>query len=333
MFTDSTNRRYSPPSQGSKEGSPQPNAAPSRPNEGAANEYIAQLTPQRSQAAVGAHYSPSNSPYIMTPGNRVAVRPANPLYTSDTWAVHPDNPINTAVASTRSFWAGNSSQTPSYQPDRQVASSQSFGITPPNAKTGGQFAYVRDTSGRFLSARTSAPGQTRIRYTQTEEYHKSPSQVSPLYKHVQNTQTVPSSQFPLDEGAPGAQHTAYGNGTIGQNVTGTSSSIGPAPAGYVESTEATSSDDQQSSSGDSVAPSGQTLQIASNKAGSKGDVWSEQGHPHGIRRALMDPHAEWEETYPGAAIVLNAVNPDSYQMPHGVGYSFHCHRAQALTSL
>lgn len=338
MFGDATNKRYSPKSRGYSPRSSDLDAAfspvttyPVDPN----SNWAA----QQAQARYAAQNQTIDSAL-----NHHFARTANPLYTSSTWAVQP--PAQTAGPPPNPFWPGHNSPMAPVHQNQHLASPQSPNVTftPSNSQykqntfgretTPSRVEFVRDANGRILGAKTSTPALRSTRYTQTEEYHNSPSQFSPVYNR---TNAAHGHTAPLPQGAFGleAQNSPRYPGqstTPGYCATIASGSTSSANVGDVVGTETASTDDEQSVDSGSTAAEEQQSYSESTQPGEKGDVWAESPNHHGLRRALMDNEADWEEAYPGAVTVLAAVNPDSYQMPYGVSSAAQVDRKQMLTT-
>lgn len=58
-------------------------------------------------------------------------------------------------------------------------------------------------------------------------------------------------------------------------------------------------------------------------------TWIETANPRGIRNALKDPKAEWEETFTGSLQILRQLNPAKYEMPFGVSVAVGLRKGRA----
>lgn len=149
---------------------------------------------------------------------------------------------------------------------------------------------VSQSFNGFKAAPLSAKAAT-VKYTQTEEYHRS----DPPTVH---TAPLPQTGFyPLSDR------------TTSDRDDSTSCAL----------TDPTSSEA-------SIGLSEHYLKQHPEQANFKAPPWVETANPRSIRYALNDASAEWEEAYPGALQTLSQLNPAQYVMPFGVSCCFDVNR-------
>ncbi|PPJ50351.1 hypothetical protein CBER1_05901 [Cercospora berteroae] len=155
------------------------------------------------------------------------------------------------------------------------------------------------------------PPSSTIRYTQTEEYHKS---ANPSSRGDLVVRTDPLPQHPFNLPSQG-----FGMPNDGSSVTNNS-----APKSLISgtSTSSVSGGVSLSNSGiqgsTSVAtPVRSTFEDSDEESvpDAEDGHWTEGEHSQCLRRALKDPEAVWEEAYAGSLAVLADMNPEHFTFP------------------
>ena len=179
-------------------------------------------------------------------------------------------------------------------------------------------SFTRDGNGRVAGAQVS-PGLSSFQYTRTAEYHNSPTATSfqGFANNVAQTDPLPQRTFANNGHRTGDSSSGGSFSSRNFAMPDTPQSTTSTFASQIGN-EQQNSDDQQSITSGSVAISDHYTLANPAQAGSTCDVWAEKAFTRSLRRALKDPHADWEEAYPGALAVLSALNPEHYQMPYGV---------------
>lgn len=158
------------------------------------------------------------------------------------------------------------------------------------------------------------PPSSTIRYTQTEEYHKSANS-STRGDLVVRTDPLPQHPFSLPS-------QGFGTPNDGNGVTNNSTSQKPISGTSMSSTSGGVSLSNGAIQGStSVAtPVRSTFDDSDEESvpDAEDGHWTEGEHPQCLRRALKDPKAVWEEAYDGSLAVLANMNPEHFTFPANV---------------
>lgn len=236
------------------------------------------------------------------------MRPAVPLYSPGIWSPGNQDAIKSAGLPQRPSW-DQLNGTPARVPgplSGQLNSLPGLGLSTSSnnlGQRGGELASINGNLGG-------------VHFTQTEEYHNSNNKGSFAMTQYQgaSAKSDPLPQHPFS--AP-RENTGGSSNESNSSMRSTFPDT-PNTATSREPSTAARADDLQSVSSGPNAFSEHFTFPRPDQVDGKAEVWTERPHTNGLRRALKDPHADWEEAYPGALTVLTAVNPEHFQMPLGV---------------
>lgn len=302
-------------------------STPTSPNfDPGASEFVPKRTPATDgRTASGQLRAAFNTIPGLGSSSRRSARPPLPLFSTSTWSPSNDQPIRSAGVPSKPVWDGSIGRNHALNSSQSQASpSRGFnGGTPQglflNSPLSGR-GMSSDGNGRDDRTHRAkvSPGFPTIRYEQTTEYHTSqPTPKSaPQGSFISRTDPLPQQPFFWsDREAPASSSGSNASQQAAVPSTPNSSASSFATQAF---NEYNGFDDQTSPASGSVVISDHYSKTHPEQAGTKSKVWKERHHTQGLRRALKDPHADWEEAYPGALGILTCMNPETYQMPFGV---------------
>lgn len=293
-----------------------------------ASDFVPKRTPATDgRTASGQLRAAFNTMPGPSPSDRKAVRPGLPLFTSSTWSPSNNQPIRSAGIPPKSSWesfhnriAGQAKASPT-TPGLGAGTSPGLYLNSPlsGRGTAGNFGGAPHGDDGQSSTRWS-PESASVRYTQTKEYHNTAPMFSPHTtpqgSFVSRTAPLPQEPFFHTGGAAPASSSGGSNASEWPPIPSTPNSSASSFATQPFN-EQHSSDDVTSPASGSVAISDHYSKTHPEQTDGKAEVWAERHNNQSLRRALKDPHANWEEAYPGALAILNCMNPETYQMPFG----------------
>ncbi|KAF2215128.1 hypothetical protein CERZMDRAFT_105035 [Cercospora zeae-maydis SCOH1-5] len=233
-------------------------------------------------------------------------RSAAPLYSSGTWSASTNPAIRSAGLPAKPSW------------DSLRSSNTGVGFPTASARDHDRNAGLGVSTVSNGVARPNNshrldfnPSSSAIRYTQTEEYHKSTKPTS-RGNLVVRTDPLPQHPFSHSDQGLGAPTSCHGAASsIAPRHLLLNASQSRAPGGVSLSSSATQ------------GPASIVTPVRSTPAEDDEDTplddedgsWTEGEHPQCLRRALKDPEADWEEAFEGAVAVLANMNPQQFHFP------------------
>lgn len=294
---------------------------------------VSNRTPATDGRTASGQLRTAFNPMPPSTSDRKAVRPGLPLFTSSTWSPSDNQPIRSAGIPPKSSWDSlpnrivGQAKAPPTTPGLSTGTPPGPCFNSPLSGRGraGNFQGTPHGDDAQSSVRWS-PGSSNVRFTQTKEYHNTAPMFSP---HTTPQGSFVSLTAPLPQGPFSQTERAAPVSSSGESSASEWPPI-PSTPNSSASSFATQPFNGQHSSETMTSPASGSVAISDHYSktnpeqnNGKAEVWAERHNIQGLRRALKDPHANWEEAYPGALAVLNCMNPETYQMPFGVSAPFH----------